>query len=279
MAPKRVYFDSHIYDRLITLSSSQDRNDVLRAIRDRLCVVYGSLSSLEELGAVASKDLDKYKPLINCFWECVRFNLLLDRTMLARAEMQKSNKLSVSELCFTKHYITHQIRPATREPYFLSPVTRDVDSQKDQDVKSKNEEFVKLKRDIEEQVLRCYSGPKSQISAERDQWAQSVRPNEIQIMLDNHRKSNGFVSISYQSAPCASAYLGYDLARFKRSLLTNKKYERSASHDRDHFVYSAMLGTLVTDDQDFVRTVRFIESSFVDVLNTNEFLCWIRART
>jgi hypothetical protein len=93
IAMQRVYFDSYVYDALIEPNNESIREQLLLSIRARTCKVYGSLTTIEELGGVTAKDTARYHSLIDCFWGCVRTDVLLDRALLLQAEWRKSDRV------------------------------------------------------------------------------------------------------------------------------------------------------------------------------------------
>lgn len=267
---QRVYFDSHVYDELIEPGNRSFRKQLVLSIHTRRCEVYGSLATIEELSGLVANDESRYRSLVDCFWDCVRSNVLLDRALLLQDESRKSNRLGMREACFWRSFVA-KIKRASHDNLGMMSVAAEVLGKKQDEAAAMNRRFEEAEFKITEAVEeeRHRHGPET--DTEYQQWLNCVSEAEVQDWFDTHRTGNSASCISWKRAPCTAALIGWTIARAKMNLMHGKRYERSASHDRDHFIYATQTGTLVTNDVDLARTVRFIQPPLATVQTTAQF--------
>ncbi len=203
--------------------------------------------------------------------ETIGQGVFLDRALLLQAEWHKSDRVGMQEACFRKSVVGAEIRRASYDNQRMTSIAAEVLGKNQDEAEAMNKLFEEAESKITEAVeeKRRRHGPKA--DAEHRQWLNTVSEREVQDWLDTHRKRDGVSRISWRRAPCASASIGWMIARAKMNLMDGKQYERSAGHDRDHFIFGTQTGTLVTNDEYLTRTVRFIQLPLATVQTPDQF--------
>lgn len=268
---QRVYFDCHVYDLLIEPSNQAIREKVLEAVRRGALEIYGSVVNLEELGGLAGKDTSKYRKLIDCFWDYVRSNVLLDRAFLLQAETQKSDRLSMSEACFEKALVKSRIRPASYDQERMRDIADEFAEKKRCEAASMKTTFRELQEKVETAWEQMRSAEQYD-SAEYKRWLKTVSTREIQTWLDNQRGREGAPRVHWWCSPCAAAINAWMYARVKRNLRDGRQYRPSDNPDMDHVIFATQVGALVTNDADLAMTIAMIETPLATVQTSDEFL-------
>jgi hypothetical protein len=267
--PQRVYFDTNGYDELVKPVHDGKRAALVSLVRSGHCHVYGSGRVIDELGAI--QDSARFATLMRFFWEIVRTDLLLDRGMLVEKELEKGERLSFREACFDRREIPG-LRRASFDRELLKSVTAEVKAGKRARSKEVNRALGTLAQRTGHRVREWEARDPGSVQADYNAYLTKVSQAEIQGFLDQIRGEFRLATVSLRQAPCLSACIAYALARAKRSLRDGKTFEQSAVLDWDHFIYSAEPGTLVTADEDLVKTIRVIELPLVTVRSPAEFL-------
>jgi hypothetical protein len=263
--PQHIYFDVHVYDWLLDHAQTSEAQTLLNTVRSGETHVYGSVAVIEELTGKAASDTQRYLSLIETFWTYVKSDLLLDRASLLRSEIEKSNRLSLKEICFSRQFIREKVQPASRHPNFATDLSPKVLRRKLGVAGDMNKSYV----EIEEKIALICTGPPD--DAVRHQWLAEIPQEELQPHLDDLRHSMGYKPVSVRAAPCAAALIAYCVARAKRALASAKKFESSATYDYDHYVYSAAVGRLVTEDDDLLKMLKMIDTPPLTVMGCREF--------
>lgn len=268
---QRVYFDSHVYDLLIEPANQVIREKLLEAVRTRVLEIYGSVVNVQELGGLAGKDTAKYRKLVECFWDCVGSNVLLDRALLLQAERQKSDHLSMSEACFKKACVESTIRPASYDRERMRHVADEFAEKKQCEAASMKMTFRELQEKVKSAVKQMRSAGQYD-PAEYERWLETVSTGEIQTWLDDQRGRTGAPRVDWERSPCAAAINAWMYARAKRNLRDGKQYRPQDNPDMDHVIFAAQVGVLVTNDTDLRITLAMIDAPLVVMQTSNEFL-------
>lgn len=261
---RRFYFDVHVYDALLQSGRAAALRSIIRLVQSGRWHVYASVRTFEELAPLAEKNHSRYVSLMDLFWRIVRTNVLDDRARLIEREMEKSNRLSLSEACFSRQFVCERLRPARHNPELLRSLVTAAVQQKSAQSDSENLALDETSRKIEA-AIRSRESSAQDDSENYADWLSGVRAPEVQSFIDALRADRGLPLIAPRRSPCLAAFVGYTLARVKRYLRDRKHFEPSAIIDRDHFSYAAVPGVLVTDDRDLTRSAALLELPLVEI--------------
>ncbi|MBI4932911.1 MAG: hypothetical protein HY828_03470 [Actinobacteria bacterium] len=268
--PKRVFLDNNLWNLLADSRCAFTVDDLVAAFRSGRLEIVSTIELFEEVLATARRNQSKFKRMRSAM-----VKLTGDRLLLTLPERHRLELASGGLLSEATRYQPARVR---RQVFALSP--RSVVA------KSINDEVYQRKLDrkgidaaMTRDVLDALSATGRKLKdVGRFVTAETVRENAIDTIRDGPSFGLPVIpddSVSFERVPSLWLSKGVEAARLTRTAGEGRAVRASDNHDRLHAAAGAYFEVLVTDDDEFRRTLALVPDLPCVVMTPEEFDAWL----